>query len=199
MLIAQVAIFLETLAHDLVELGWHGRVHANRVYRGALQNRVEDERRRISAKRQRPCAHLVENRPKREQIGARIEFHASHLLRRHVRDRSQGTARTCQMVRVYFLWASVSASTEAFARLTFARPKSRILACPASVTKIFAGLISRWTMPFECAAFSPSATSIAASINVSSSIGRPEIACFRVFPSRNSMAIKALPFSSPMS
>jgi len=28
---------------------------------------------------------------------------------------------------------------------------------------------------------------------------RPEITCFRVFPSRYSMAMKALPFSSPMS
>ena len=32
---------------------------------------------------------------------------------------------------------------------TFARPKSRILACPRLVTKIFAGLTSRWTMPSE--------------------------------------------------
>src|SRR5205814_10442870 len=35
-----------------------------------------------------------------------------------------------------------------FDALTFARPKSRILACPRSVTKIFAGLMSRCTMPF---------------------------------------------------
>jgi len=30
---------------------------------------------------------------------------------------------------------------------TFASPKSRILACPRLVTKMFAGLMSRWTMP----------------------------------------------------
>ena len=32
---------------------------------------------------------------------------------------------------------------------SLARPKSRILACPRSVTKMFAGLMSRWTMPLR--------------------------------------------------
>src|ERR1700691_1015245 len=41
--------------------------------------------------------------------------------------------------------------------VTFARPKSRIFACPRFVTKMFAGLMSRWTMPFACAASSASA------------------------------------------
>jgi len=40
---------------------------------------------------------------------------------------------------------------------SFANPKSRIFACPRSVRKMFAGLTSRWTMPFACAASSPSA------------------------------------------
>ena len=31
---------------------------------------------------------------------------------------------------------------------SLARPKSRILACPRLVTKMLAGLMSRWTMPF---------------------------------------------------
>jgi len=43
---------------------------------------------------------------------------------------------------------------------SFARPKSRIFTCetwPRVVIKIFAGLMSRCVMPFECAASSPSA------------------------------------------
>jgi hypothetical protein len=32
---------------------------------------------------------------------------------------------------------------------TLARPKSRILACPRLVTKMLAGLMSRWTIPWE--------------------------------------------------
>ena len=36
---------------------------------------------------------------------------------------------------------------ELASEVTFASPKSRILACPRLVTKMFAGLMSRWTMP----------------------------------------------------
>ena len=44
---------------------------------------------------------------------------------------------------------------------TLARPKSRILAWPRSVTKMLAGLMSRWTMPLPWAASSASAISMA--------------------------------------
>jgi hypothetical protein len=44
--------------------------------------------------------------------------------------------------------------------LTFASPKSRIFACSRSVMKMFAGLMSRWTMPRWCAASSASASSM---------------------------------------
>ena len=47
------------------------------------------------------------------------------------------------------------------ARLTLASPKSRTLACPRLVTKMFAGLISRWMMPAAWAASSASAISMA--------------------------------------
>ena len=36
-----------------------------------------------------------------------------------------------------------------------ATPKSRILTCPSFVTKTFSGLMSRWTIPFSCAAARP--------------------------------------------
>ena len=48
----------------------------------------------------------------------------------------------------------------AVAGVTFARPKSRILAWPRLVTKMFAGLMSRWTMPSAWAASSASAISM---------------------------------------
>ena len=41
--------------------------------------------------------------------------------------------------------------------VSLASPKSRILAWPRVVKKIFAGLMSRCMMPFECAASRPSA------------------------------------------
>src|ERR1035438_4225146 len=37
--------------------------------------------------------------------------------------------------------------SELLASVTFASPKSRILAWPRFVTNMFAGLMSRWTMP----------------------------------------------------
>ena len=73
------------------------------------------------------------------------------------------------------------------------------LACPRSVTKMLAGLMSRWTIPFECAASNASATSIPRSCNLSISIGRPEMVCFSVLPSRYSMAMKRVPSCSPIS
>ena len=70
-----------------------------------------------------------------------------------------GLVRCCSsMVRVTWSDAAVP---EEIASATFASPKSSILACPRSVTKILAGLMSRCTMPLECAASSASAISIA--------------------------------------
>src|SRR5580698_11446253 len=62
---------------------------------------------------------------------------------------------------------------------TFARPKSSSLACPRLVTKIFAGLMSRWTIPLLCAASSASAISMLKPIMVSVSSGRPMMRCFQ--------------------
>ena len=52
---------------------------------------------------------------------------------------------------------------------------------------------------FRWAASSASAISIASDNRVSNSSGRSPIKCFRVWPSRNSMAMNAWPSSSPMS
>ena len=62
---------------------------------------------------------------------------------------------------------------ELAADATLASPKSRTLAWPRLVTKMFAGLMSRCTMPSACAASSASAISIARSIEASVSSGRP--------------------------
>ena len=52
--------------------------------------------------------------------------------------------------------AAAAAPSVALLGASFARPKSRILACPRWLTKMFAGLVSRWTMPSVCAASSAS-------------------------------------------
>ena len=107
-----------------------------------------------------------------------------------------GLVRCCSgMVRVWVL----AELEEELSAPTFASPKSRILACPRSVTKMLAALMSRWTIPLPCAASSASATSMARGSRISRSRGRPAMRCFRVTPSRYSMAMKARSFSSPMS
>ena len=55
--------------------------------------------------------------------------------------------------------------------VTLARPKSMILACPREVTKMFAGLISRCTIPRVCAASSASTIWMARSSSSSSFSG----------------------------
>ena len=57
--------------------------------------------------------------------------------------------------------------------VSFAKPKSRIFACPRLVTKMFAGLISRCTMPFAWAASRASGTCTPKSRTASMSRGSP--------------------------
>src|SRR5271156_129092 len=108
-----------------------------------------------------------------------------------------GLVRCCSSTAVMVFAARALADATALEEPAmgsiFASPKSRILACPRWVTKIFAGLMSRWTIPLECAASNPSATSIASESTVSLSSGLPAMRCFSVAPSRNSMAMQRLP------
>src|SRR5664280_792640 len=79
----------------------------------------------------------------------------------------------------------VTPISEAGFSAALARPKSRILAWPRLVTKMFAGLMSRWTMPSACAASSPSAMSMAMRSSCSNARGRPPIKWLRGAPSND--------------
>ena len=67
------------------------------------------------------------------------------------------------------------------------------------VTNMFAGLMSRWTMPFACAASSASAIWMPRSRTSSISSGLPAIRCRSVCPSSNSIAMKVRPSVSSIS
>ena len=109
-----------------------------------MQDGVKDHRRSISGERWAGCGHLVENRAEREQVGAGIKFFPGGLLRRHVGDRAHGGARAGQMdLAHYRRRITQRTSARRVREPTLASPKSRILACPRLVTKIFAGLMSR--------------------------------------------------------
>ena len=137
--------------------------------------------------------HFVEHRAEGEQVGACVQFFAASLLRRHVGDRADACPGLVSCSCADSGWHRGNRRRLRLSGVTFASPKSRILACPRSVTKMLAGLMSRWTMPLACAASSASAISMAKSSTASISSGVPAMRCFSVTPSRNSMAMKASP------
>src|SRR5580693_1104115 len=84
MLISQVSVFLQTLEDDSFHLGRQVGVETDWRYWGTIQNGFENYSRALSAKGQRAGGHLVQDRAKREQVGARIEFLGANLFRRHI-------------------------------------------------------------------------------------------------------------------
>ena len=48
--------------------------------RVAVQNAVEDDRRRVARKTDPPGGHLVEHDAEREQVGARVQVFGARLL-----------------------------------------------------------------------------------------------------------------------
>ena len=82
---------------------------------------------------------------------------------------------------------------------SFASPKSSTLARPSRVIRMFAGLISRCTMPLPCAASSAEATCAAYSSAVGTGIGPCAISRSSRVPSTSSIAMNVVPLSSSMS
>ena len=80
--------------------------------------------------------------------------------------------------------------TESHQIPTFANPKSRILACPREVTNRFAGLMSRWVIPAECAA-SKAVGDLDGQRKqgIDRRVVARQMRCFSVVPSRNSMTM----------
>ena len=97
--------------------------------------------RRRALERALAGAHLVEHAAEREQVGAGVHALPAHLLGRHVAGRAEhgagvGDRGACR--RRLLEPADATA---------WARPKSRILTRPSSVTNRFSGLMSRWMIP----------------------------------------------------
>ena len=176
MLIAQIAVLLQSLVDDPFQLRL-GTSGFSRTGGTGARFRIASKmtRRTFATERQRARRHLVEHRAEREQVRARVQFLGPHLLRRHVGDRAHRRARTGQVLLVIDRRRCVRRcdlrSTHWPVGVTLASPKSRILAWPRLVTKMFAGLMSRWTMPSACAASSASAISMARDSRASVSSG----------------------------
>ena len=84
-LIAQLAILLERLGDDAIELRGQQRRERRRRRRHTREQRLEHSDRRRARERQPARRHLVADDAAGEEIGAAIDVAASRLLRRHIR------------------------------------------------------------------------------------------------------------------
>ena len=79
------------------------------------------------------------------------------------------------------------------AAASLAKPKSSTLTRPRRVMSRFAGLISRWIMPLECAVSSASATSMPHCTKRVHGTRPALISCFTVCPSNSSITMTGFP------
>ena len=84
-LVAQLAILLERLVEDAIELRRH-RADSPCSAAGGVRLRMPSKIRPVvvTLERQRARGHLVHHDAEREDVRARVELFAAHLLRRHV-------------------------------------------------------------------------------------------------------------------
>src|ERR1019366_3635959 len=198
-LVAQVAVFFQQLVDGAFEFRWQLRIEPHGRDRGRVEDGVKEHGGGVAFESVGARRHFVKNGAQREQVGAAVEFLAARLFRRHVGNRSQRRTWAGEMLHGRPARGGGNSADGFGQRDCLASPKSRILAWPRPVTKILAGLMSRWTMPLAWAASSASATWMARSTICSVGSGRPPMRTFKGMPSSNSMAIKRRPESSPIS
>src|SRR5262245_14713396 len=83
-LVSKLAVLLERLVDDVVQLGGHVRVEFAGPWRCLAQNCIEDQSRRPSSERLPTGGHFVEHYAEREQIRTAIDRLAARLFWRHV-------------------------------------------------------------------------------------------------------------------
>ncbi len=87
-----LAVFLERLEDDPLELRGQVGIRPRGWRRGPVQNLVEDDRRGFPDEGRAAGSHFVENRAKTEQVRPYIEGLAARLLGRHICDRAHRRA-----------------------------------------------------------------------------------------------------------
>jgi hypothetical protein len=150
MLISQFAVLLQRHADDAIQFFRNSRIPGAGRFRVAAQNRLVNDRLRRAGERRLPGSHFVQGRAKLNR-----SVRASSSNPRACSGDMYGTVPTAApgVVSCSSVGRPVFASARAGlgGGAAFARPKCRILACPRAVIKMFAGLLSRCTIPFACA------------------------------------------------
>ncbi len=83
-LVAKVPVLFERLGDNPVDVRRHGRVEAARGRWVAVEDAVEDHRRRVAGEALPARCHFVQDDTERKEIGARIQGFAAGLFGRHV-------------------------------------------------------------------------------------------------------------------
>ena len=88
-----LGILFEAVAHDPLEARRDVLIGDGEIRRIFAQDRRHRVRRRISMERALSREHLVEDRAEGEDVAARVGRPSTHLLRRHIAERSQHDSR----------------------------------------------------------------------------------------------------------
>ena len=130
-LVAQIPVLFEALVDDPFQFRRHVGIQAHGRHRSAVENRIENRSRAVSAKRPRACGHFIEHDAEREQIGAGVQ----RLSRGPARATCTPRSRACcparstapQPTRV----ASSATPVAAGLGAALASPKSTSLTAPS--------------------------------------------------------------------
>ncbi len=203
MLVAEVAIFFEGAVDDFFEARRQVGIEADRGNRRAIQDGFEDEAAGVTAEGERAGGHFIEDDTEREEIAAGVHLFAPDLLGRHVGDGAQSGAGTGEVLGAGALrggGVDERFTTGGDASGNLGKTEVENFGGAAFGDEDIRGFyIAMDNMAAWRAASRASAMSMPISRRRKSSSGLAVMTCLRVAPSRNSMAMKARPFSSPMS
>ena len=132
MLVAEVAVFLQTFVDDVFQGNRQVGVEPQRRHRRAMKQGVEHVG-RVAAERQHPGPHLVEYDSERKQVAARVQFAPACLFRRHIGHRPQQSAGVGQPLHRFSLGQGGAFGEQRIGRHYFRKSEIQNLGVPALV------------------------------------------------------------------
>jgi hypothetical protein len=200
MLIAQFAIFFEGLIDEALEFSGHFWIEANRGDWGALENGIEDNTGSFAAKGQRAGDHFIQDHAEGKEIGAGIQLLAANLFGGHVGDRTEGAAGAGEVLGIDFLGSQgIAIGGRPIDGGELGQTKVEDFGMAPGSNKNIGRLDVAVNDTFGVGRIE-SVGDLNGNAEDGFQVERcPEMVCFKVLPSRYSMAMKARPLSSPMS
>ena len=162
-MVIPVAEIAESATRVLLQAGAQRELDGLRRAIGTLPNRARARGPRQSCRapfRRKGRAsgeHLEQHAAKRPDVGALVDRLAARLLRTHVGGGAENDARAVSIARRSCVDAADAVEPPLSICDRFGEPEVEHLDRAVRVILMFAGLRSRWTMPFSCAASSASA------------------------------------------